>query len=290
MKYNKLTSEEERVIVNKGTERPNTGKYNKFYEAGTYSCKRCDVTLYTSSAKFDSGSGWPAFDDDIDGTVKKITDADGSRTEILCDNCSAHLGHVFFGEGFTKTNARHCVNSISLNFVAENQAEGESKTVTNEETAIFAGGCFWGVEYFFQDLKGVISTSVGYTGGETDNPTYKEICYKDTGHAEALEVVFNPAVVSYTDLAKIFFEIHDPTQVDRQGPDRGKQYRSAVFYTNDSQKQLTEELIEILKQKGLKVATQLVPSEKFWDAEDYHQKYYEKTGKEPYCHSRVKRF
>ena len=281
--YNKLTDAEEWVILHKGTERPFSGEYTDFKEAGTYVCKRCNAELYRSEDKFDSHCGWPSFDDEIPGAVKRIPDADGVRTEIVCANCGAHLGHVFEGEKLTDKNTRHCVNSISMKFIP---AKSEKTT----ERAIFAGGCFWGVEYQFQQVKGVISTIVGYTGGSKDDPTYKEVCGKDTGHAEALEVVFDPAQTSFEDLAKLFFEIHDPTQVNRQGPDVGGQYRSEIFYVNDTQKASAEKLIKILESKGYKIATKVTPAGKFWPAEDYHQDYYEKKGSTPYCHVYTKRF
>ncbi len=162
--------------------------------------------------------------------------------------------------------------------------------MTNIKKAYFAGGCFWGVEYYFQHLDGVVSTAVGYMGGETNHPTYEDVCYKKTGHAETLEVVFDESKVNYETLAKLFFEIHDPTQKNRQGPDIGDQYRSAVFYTDIEQKDTAEKLIKILQAKGFDVATELIPSTTFWKAEDYHQQYYEKNGHTPYCHIRVKRF
>ncbi|UCE24913.1 MAG: bifunctional methionine sulfoxide reductase B/A protein [Candidatus Zixiibacteriota bacterium] len=280
---NKLTPEEERVIVYKGTEAPFSGKYLDHKEKGTYNCKRCDAPLFRSAAKFDSGSGWPSFDDEIPGALKFETDADGMRTEITCARCGAHLGHVFKGEGFTAKNTRHCVNSICLDFVS---AADEVAT----EKAYFAGGCFWGVEHLLKQTDGVLSTSVGYMGGHTSNPTYKDVSYKNTGHAEAVEVVFDPTKTSYEELTRLFFEIHDPTQVDRQGPDVGKQYRSAIFYTDDMQKQTAEKLIGILTGKGYDVATELVMADTFWEAEDYHQDYYDRTGKEPYCHVYQKRF
>lgn len=158
------------------------------------------------------------------------------------------------------------------------------------QIATFAGGCFWGVEHGFQKQPGVISTVVGYTGGHTENPTYKEVCNTDTGHAEAIQVTYDPAKTNYENLARFFFEIHDPTQVNRQGPDIGIQYRSVVFYHDEEQKKIAEKLINILKEKGYKVATDVEPAGKFYPAEDYHQDYYNKTGGTPYCHVYTRRF
>ena len=283
MKLNNLTKEEERVIINKGTEMPFTGKYTDEFAKGTYICKQCNASLYKSDSKFHSGCGWPSFDDEIKGAVTKVPDADGRRTEIICSNCHAHLGHVFYGEGLTDKDTRHCVNSISMIFVPD-------KIQTKIDKAIFAGGCFWGVEYYFQHAKGVISTQVGYTGGFKENPTYKEVCGHATGHVEALEVTFDPSQITYEELTKLFFEIHDPTQANGQGNDVGPQYLSEIFYFDDAQKVTAEKLIGLLQLKGLKVATQLKKATKFWPAEDYHQQYYEKEGGTPYCHRRVTRF
>ncbi len=277
MENKKLTELERNVIEDKGTERPGTGKYYKHKEEGTYTCKRCDAPLYKSTDKFDSDCGWPSFDDEIDGAVKRVQDADGRRTEIICANCNAHLGHVFFGEKFTTKNTRHCVNSVSMNFIP-------AKTEKKSETAIFASGCFWGTEYHFEKKKGVISTRVGFTGGTTEDVTYKEVCDGTTGHAEAVEVVFDPTVITYEELAKLYFNTHDPTQLNRQGPDIGTQYRTEIFYTNNEQKKTGEKLIKILQEKGLKVVTALSSSGKFWEAEKYHQNYYKKKGGTPYCH------
>jgi peptide methionine sulfoxide reductase msrA/msrB len=287
MNYNKLTPEEERVILNKGTEKPFTGEYEDFFEKGTYICKRCNTPLYRSDSKFSSGCGWPSFDDEIPGAVKKVKDSDGMRTEIICNNCGAHLGHVFTGEGFTSKDTRHCVNSISLKFIKDT---ADVKAEVKTEKAIFAGGCFWGVEYYFQKAKGVISTQVGYIGGHKDNPTYKEVCSGTTGHIEAMEVTFDASQTTYEDLAKLFFEIHDFTQVGHQGPDVGEQYQSEIFYLDDKQKETAEKLIKILTDKGYKVATILRKATTFWKAEDYHQEYYEKNGHEPYCHAWKKIF
>lgn len=278
-----LTNEEKRVILNKGTELPFSGKYYNFHERGTYVCKQCGAPLYFSEAKFDSGCGWPSFDEEISGAVRRLPDVDGRRTEIVCAKCGGHLGHVFTGEGFTPKDTRHCVNSISMDFVPEDKQE-------ETEVAIFAGGCFWGVEHLMQQQPGILSIEVGYIGGSTENPTYREVCSHTTGHAEAVRIVFDPKKVSYTTLAKLFFEIHDPTQSDGQGPDLGDQYRSEIFYTTSRQKEIAEELIGQLQGKGCQVVTRVTPATVFWKAEEYHQNYYNKTGKAPYCHRYTPRF
>jgi len=291
MKYNKLTKEEQHIILNKGTEKPHTGEYNAFFEDGTYNCKQCGTALYKSDTKFDGHCGWPSFDEEITGAVKRIPDADGRRTEIVCANCEGHLGHVFIGEGFTDKNTRHCVNSVSLSFKPLKDMIKTYNTANKKnEIAIFASGCFWGTEHWMKKQKGVISTDVGYIGGHINNPTYEQVCSKTSGHAEAVRVEFDPKLVSYEQLAIIFFETHDPTQINRQGPDIGNQYRSEIFYTNEKQKKVSEKLIKILEEKGNKIATKLSQATKFWLAEKYHQDYYENNGASPYCHFYTKRF
>ncbi len=193
------------------------------------------------------------------------------------------MGHVFRGEGFTTKDVRYCVNSISLDFI-------EEKFDENFEKTYFAGGCFWGVEYFFKQAEGVESALSGYIGGHIKNPTYEQVCTKESGHLEAVEVIFDRRKNNFENLAKLFFEIHDPEQVNGQGPDLGPQYLSAIFYTDENQKIIAEKLIKILEEKGMKIATKLLPAEKFWTAELYHQNYYTRNGKAPYCHKRIKRF
>ena len=158
------------------------------------------------------------------------------------------------------------------------------------ERAIFASGCFWGTEFYFQKVDGVISTAPGYIGGTKENPTYKEVCTGRTGHAEAVEVIYDPSKTSYRELAKLFFETHDLSQVNRQGPDIGTQYRTEIFYLNDEQKQIAEELIATLKEKNFQVVTKVTPSTEFYKAEDYHHQYYTKGGGSPYCHRYIKKF
>ncbi len=290
--YRELTPEEKYVIIDKGTEAPFIGKYLNNKEAGTYVCKRCGAPLYRSSDKFDGHCGWPSFDDEIPGAVKRLPDADGVRTEIICANCGAHLGHVFTGEGLTDKNIRHCVNSISLVFVPV-AAKADPNDPNNKSTtpkAYLAGGCFWGVDYWFRSAPGVISVRAGFMGGNVKHPTYEQVCTGTTGHTETVEVVFDPNKTTYEGLAKLFFEIHDPTQRNRQGPDVGYQYRSAVFYVDQQQKEIANRLIDLLRKKGLKVVTSVEPAREFWPAENYHQDYYGKNGGTPYCHLRTKRF
>ena len=156
--------------------------------------------------------------------------------------------------------------------------------------AYFAGGCFWGVEHLFQGKEGVVTAISGYMGGSKESPTYQDVLSGTTGHLEAVEISYDPNQVSYKELAKFFFEIHDPTQVNGQGPDIGAQYLSAVFYSNEDEREITCELIEILKSKSYDVATRLLPAETFWTAEEYHQDYYVKKNQQPYCHGYQKKF
>jgi len=282
-----LTNFEKNVIVNKGTERAFSGKYVNTTDKGVYKCKVCGSALYTSGDKFSSSCGWPSFDDAVPGAIKEIPDRDGRRTEIVCATCGAHMGHVFKGEGYTKKNVRHCVNSVSLQF------EKKAKKKANADglkKAYFAGGCFWGVEYYLEKISGVKEVISGFMGGHVKNPKYKEVIRKKTGHLETVKVLYDPSKVSYEALAKTFFEIHDPTQKNGQGPDIGSQYLSAVFVNDQAEKKTIEKLIKILEEKGLKVATKILPKVPFYSAEEYHQNHYERKGGTPYCHRRVKRF
>ncbi len=284
MPNKKLTPQEINILIHKGTEPPYSGKYNDFFEEGTYHCKMCGAPLYRSKDKFSSHCGWPSFDDEIEGAVKRVPDPDGRRTEIVCANCGGHLGHVFIGEQFTPKNTRHCVNSLSLEFVPAKES--------GTKEAYFAGGCFWGVEYHFEELNGVIEAVSGYMGGETKDPTYEEVCNKTTGHLETVKIVYDPQKVDYKDLVKLFFEIHDFTQTDGQGPDIGPQYLSAIFYNDEKERAVAQKIIDQLSDMGYKVVTKLIDASKhpFYKAEEYHQNYYKLRGSKPYCHSYRKIF
>ena len=159
-----------------------------------------------------------------------------------------------------------------------------------EAKAYYAGGCFWGVEHLFQGKSGVLSAVSGYMGGPVNNPTYQEVCTGMTGHLEVVEITYDSDLVNFEELTKFFFEIHDPTQVNGQGPDIGAQYLSAIFYSSEDEKDITLDLIEQLKEKGYDVVTKVLPRVTFWKAEDYHQDYYVKKNQQPYCHFYQKKF
>ena len=281
-----LTPEQYQVLRKCGTERPFTGRYNDFWEKGVYACAACGAPLFLSQAKYEHGTGWPSFTAPVDEASLEFRDDYSllaKRIEVRCAACGGHLGHVF-DDGPEPTYLHYCVNSAALDFrpEARDQAPGPATAAAPAaETATFAAGCFWGVEQKLGRIPGVLATVVGYTGGRTAAPTYEEVCADGTGHAEAVRVTFDPARLSYAELVRRFFELHDPTQVDRQGPDVGTQYRSAIFYHDESQREAARRVMDELEASGRyrkRLATQLVPAPAFYEAEGYHQKYLEKRG------------
>tara|TARA_B110000003_G_C16651820_1_gene534544 strand:+ start:4260 stop:5102 length:843 start_codon:yes stop_codon:yes gene_type:complete len=268
--FSDLTPEEKHIIKNKGTEAPFTGEYNEHFEAGIFICRACENPLYESNTKFNSGCGWPSFDDEIEGAITRYEDLSGGRirTEICCAKCDGHLGHVFEGEQITVKDTRHCVNSLSISF----------KPYAQLQKATFGAGCFWSVEKLFKEIKGVYLASVGYMGGDTDKPTYKEVCSGTSNHAEVVDIYFNAEEVSYNTLLDLFWRNHNPTTLNRQGPDNGTQYRSVIFYHNEQQKMETEQSKKQQQQHfNNKIVTQIVPASTFYRAEEYHQNYLNKN-------------
>lgn len=283
LKTASLTPLQYDIIINKATEYPFTGAFTDTETIGSYLCRQCGTVLFRSVSKFHSGCGWASFDDAIGGKVKHVPDADGRRTEIVCNNCEGHLGHVFHGEQFTNKNTRHCVNSACLDFV-------HSIDIEDSEEIILAAGCFWGVEYYLQKMDGVVLTEVGYCGGGVYNPVYDNVKQGSTGHLEVVRVIWDKNKQSLEHVLKMFFEIHDPEQIDGQGPDLGSQYLSAIFYYNETQKSIAKGLMQILIDKKYKLATKLSCVDKFWIGEDYHRNYYDRKGTLPYCHGYQKKF
>ena len=280
-----LTKEQYEVLRKCGTEAPFSGEYNDFWEEGVYVCAGCGTPLFLSDVKYEHNTGWPSFTTPIDESHIQYRDDYSllsKRVEVRCAVCGGHLGHVF-DDGPEPTYLHYCINSAALAFQPGPAAKSAEPAPAADatETATLAAGCFWGVEHKLGQIPGVTSTVVGYTGGRTVNPTYEEVCTDKTGHAEAVQVTFDPKRLSYGDLVRRFFELHDPTQVDRQGPDRGRQYRSAIFFHDEGQRVEARKIMDELEASGKhkkRLATELVPASAFYKAEEYHQKYYQKHG------------
>lgn len=279
-----LTDEEYRILRQKGTEPAWTGDLLDNKKKGVYTCAGCGNELFTDDMKFDSGTGWPSFDAEIEGGKidKHLDKSHGmTRTEITCSRCGGHLGHLFF-DGRTETQQRYCVNSASLNFEEGKKVEKKAK----KQKIVLGAGCFWCVEAAFLELEGVKSVVSGYSGGTVKNPAYREVTTGRTGHAEVVEVTFDSTKISLQEILEVFFVVHDPTTPNRQGADVGTQYRSAIYYTDEGQKAIIDEVIEALNAPDVfngGIVTEVAPLGAFYKAEDYHQNYYNQNSEQPYC-------
>jgi peptide methionine sulfoxide reductase msrA/msrB len=270
-----LTPEQYRITRLKGTERAHSSELCSLFEPGKYACVCCGTLLFDGSEKFESGTGWPSFTQPVkDNAVAyhKDTSYGMIRIEALCNACDAHLGHVF-EDGPKPSGLRYCMNAVSL-----------EKVESYEKKLTIGGGCFWCTEAVFTLLKGVTKVESGYTGGKIDNPTYREVCSGMTGHAEVIEVTYDPAEISFEDLLRIHLSTHNPTTLNRQGADIGTQYRSVIYYRNEQEKETAKAIIKELQEAYADpIVTELSPVEQFYKAEEYHQNYYANNGEAGYC-------
>jgi len=283
-----LSNDQYYVLRQKGTEAPYSGKLLLNKEKGIYKCSGCGNELFTDEMKFDSHCGWPSFDKEIaGGKIKTYEDISHGmkRTEIVCANCDGHLGHIF-DDGPTESGKRYCVNSVSLDFVSENELKSEKIKAQKIDTVTLGGGCYWCVEAVYELLKGVIKVESGFSGGSVLNPSYKEVCEGTTGHAEVVQIVFDNTQTSFEEILKVFFTVHDPTTLNRQGADVGTQYRSAIFYRDEQQYKIAKSIIQELNEQKVynhTIVTKLEPFKKFYIAEAYHQNYYNQNKEQGYC-------
>ncbi|MFL9843946.1 peptide-methionine (S)-S-oxide reductase MsrA [Flavobacterium sp. ST-119] len=270
-----LMPEAFRVTRLKGTERAHSSEMCSIFEPGKYACVCCGTLLFDANEKFESGTGWPSFTQPVtENAIAYHKDVSYGmvRIEALCNTCDAHLGHVF-QDGPQPSGLRYCMNAVAL-----------KKVESNESKATFGGGCFWCTEAVFTLLKGVTKVQSGYSGGKIANPTYREVCSGMTGHAEVIEVSYNADEISYADLLRIHLSTHNPTTPNRQGADVGTQYRSVIFYRNETEKKTAEEVIaEMQSVYQEPIVTEIAPLEYFYKAEDYHQGYYNNNQQQGYC-------
>lgn len=303
----RLTKEQYRIGRAKGTEPAFCGGLLNNHEEGVYFCVGCNLPLFSSDSKFNSGTGWPSFFQPIakENVHEEVDRAFGMvRTEIICNRCDMHLGHVF-DDGPRPTGLRFCLNSEVMKFVPKDKLASIGEDVTalaaaakattrpttrptaggQRAEAVFAGGCFWCVEAVFEELDGVYEAVNGYAGGSKETANYEAVCTGATGHAEAVKIIYDPAKISYEKLLEVHFNTHDPTTLNRQGNDSGPQYRSAIFYANDKEKELAQAFIDDLnssKHFSRPIVTTLEPLKAFYPAEAYHQNYACQNPRQPY--------
>ncbi|QDU82287.1 Peptide methionine sulfoxide reductase MsrA [Polystyrenella longa] len=270
-----LTDEQYRVTRKHGTERAFSSDMCNRFEPGRYACVCCGTLLFDSAEKFDSGTGWPSFTQPVqENVVAYNTDTSHgmTRVETVCNVCDAHLGHVF-PDGPEPSGLRYCINAVALQ-----KEENSAASVT------FGGGCFWCTEAIFQRIKGVTEVTSGYSGGDVQQPTYNQVCTGSTGHAEVIQVKYDPEVVSFGEIVRVHLGTHNPTTLNQQGADRGTQYRSVIFYQNEEEKSVAGKLIQEMEAVlGKPVVTEVAPLDTFYPAEQEHQNYYNRNNGKPYC-------